>query len=688
MKRSITFLVLLFSFVLTSLYAARDPFFREGPPRTQEGWRGQTGRFEEPGEYGRKSYVFYRALRDVCRAHYCPIHFRDRPNVISVYRRKVLLCSDREIEKALPYLHYIPRPYAPNCAYCPDCERVVAMEYEYGDEEEDGTYCYPIDDCDCMGCGCGRDAEYEFDECWNRGAWYYGYFLKDYHQYYPFFLDHLQFCAENPKCRDLWPEYLTESSTINDMAYRTFSSLISEELLDGHYPPSWAELDDHEKTATLVCYPAFYSHYDQLCQDVCNYIDQTCLYPERSSEAITNVRAFLDSTHPLYLSMYSRCIENYPHPRLYWERSLIHYHRGETSDFLDDIRSLIDATGDSCSLLDSAAYAKQGEMYLLACSFEEAVTALTTAIAKDPHNKEAYFLRAQAYFELGDFEHSFADFLGSGYHSTPISGALYISFASGLITGSVRGVTESFCELAPSLLTTVHGLANGIWAFAVDPIEVSREVIDTAVNLFNFLYTHTTEEILSVVSPEIANLIRNWKSLSPFQRGDQIGFVIGKYGIDILALEGTVAGIKYYKALRNANAMATLEIAASRAPCSQRALELSAQFEKKRMAFLKGRLIEMDKQGKHIKGHRNFIEKGKSIWTHEDPQGLYDRFAGTGRLCRGEIFGEAGSKEIVDFGEIVGKIFTDDQWIETSWGQIHYSKNGAHIVPHIIVGGK
>lgn len=687
-----TTLLLFLQLLFTSFLCAEHSYAPDQPDRTPEGWFGYTGRYEYKDYYG-KPREHYRALREVCRAHYCPLHFRDRPNVVSIYKRKVHICPSGDLELALPYLDLIPRTYFADCGYCPDCEHIVAMEYEYdnNEDEEDALCCYPVDDCAFMGCRCGRDAEYEFDSCgFTRGAWYYGYFLEDYHQYFSFFLDHLEFCSENPECRLLWPEFPSESSTINDMAYRTFSTFISEKLLDDQYYFSWPHLDNHEQATTLVCYPVFYSHYDQLCQDICNYIDQTCLYPERSSEAITDVRAFLDSTHPLYLTLYGRCIENYPHPRLYWERGLVHYHRGEAEEFLRDVRSLMDATNGTSPLLDSPAYAKQGEMYLLACSYAEAVNALTTAIAKDKSNKDAYFLRAQAYFELGQFDAAIGDFLESGFHSTPVSGENYFQFASGLLVGSLQGGAESFCDLIPSLLSTIHGLANNLWAFALDPCQVSKEVVETATALFSYLYTHKTNEILAAMAPEIAELIRNWDSLTSYQKGEGAGFVIGKYGVDILAFEGVAAGAKYYKALKNASALATLETVAKGGASSKKVMAQATRCAERRAGLCQpGKIrIEDAKQGKHIPGYHNF-DPEKSIWTHPDPQGLLDRFAGTGRRVRGEAFGEAGYKEIVDFGEEVGKVcISEDKkiWATTTWGQIHYSKSGAHIVPHIVGG--
>ncbi|OIS47615.1 polymorphic toxin type 50 domain-containing protein, partial [Staphylococcus warneri] len=40
-------------------------------------------------------------------------------------------------------------------------------------------------------------------------------------------------------------------------------------------------------------------------------------------------------------------------------------------------------------------------------------------------------------------------------------------------------------------------------------------------------------------------------------------------------------------------------------------------------------------------------------------------------------------KEIIDFKQIIGKVYINNHYITTSLGKVHYSKTGAHIVPYI-----
>jgi hypothetical protein len=91
--------------------------------------------------------------------------------------------------------------------------------------------------------------------------------------------------------------------------------------------------------------------------------------------------------------------------------------------------------------------------------------------------------------------------------------------------------------------------------------------------------------------------------------------------------------------------------------------------------------IHWGKQGKHILGHNNY-EKGRSILTHPDPQDLLDRGAHTGTQIGSIPVGQAGSKELVDFGEEIGLTDDSGQMVPTNHGVIHYAADGtAHIVP-------
>jgi len=91
--------------------------------------------------------------------------------------------------------------------------------------------------------------------------------------------------------------------------------------------------------------------------------------------------------------------------------------------------------------------------------------------------------------------------------------------------------------------------------------------------------------------------------------------------------------------------------------------------------------IEWDKQGKHIRGHRNFIE-GRSELTYSDPKSLVDKFSGRGAPANDIPRGHPGYKERFDAGEIIGQyVDLKGNKMPTTKGMIIYSKNGVHIYP-------
>ena len=87
--------------------------------------------------------------------------------------------------------------------------------------------------------------------------------------------------------------------------------------------------------------------------------------------------------------------------------------------------------------------------------------------------------------------------------------------------------------------------------------------------------------------------------------------------------------------------------------------------------------IHTGRQGKHIVGHNNYRE-GKSIFegTMTDAEELIKKYSGTGQK-------KSENKELIDFGRTIGTYIDIETNIpqQTTKGIIHYSKDGAHIVP-------
>ena len=100
--------------------------------------------------------------------------------------------------------------------------------------------------------------------------------------------------------------------------------------------------------------------------------------------------------------------------------------------------------------------------------------------------------------------------------------------------------------------------------------------------------------------------------------------------------------------------------------------------------------IHSDRQGKHIRGHKNFTDNKSYLAAETVEEGLtlsrdiVKKYHGTGELQRSENGGWKHTEKVTT-DRIVGfaKRY-DGKWVETKSATIHYSKTGAHIVPTIL----
>ena len=92
---------------------------------------------------------------------------------------------------------------------------------------------------------------------------------------------------------------------------------------------------------------------------------------------------------------------------------------------------------------------------------------------------------------------------------------------------------------------------------------------------------------------------------------------------------------------------------------------------------------EEGRQNKHIPGTNNYeLGKHRSILEHNNPTSLLKKHAGSGIPERGTP-GMPGYKETIDFRGPIGIWKSQDGSLQlpTTRCTIHYSKDGAHIVP-------
>jgi tetratricopeptide (TPR) repeat protein len=424
----------------------------------------------------------------------------------------------------------------------------------------------------------------------------------------------------------------------------------------------------------------FYSNYHTIFIDLCSIADEHPFLS--SSKSLDSLYQTLSFIQPMFLDLYSECLKKHPHPKIFYERGMIYFHQGEYFEALKDMKEFSKDASDD--LLSADFYMQEATTYAQQNLYDESILSLTMALKKDPTNKEAYFERAAAYFELGDFDNSLKDYLASGIKTPSFTDNVHL--ALGLTSGIVQGSIEGARDLVPSLLSSLQGIGQGLWALASDPVHVSQEFITAIQNCIEYVKTSTPKESLSLLIPELEEFFEKESTLTAKEKGERIGCIIGKYGIEIFACVGAKKGVQLYQNLRRANNMLTLE-AMKISKENQRILRLeSIKRANIRSEILKkaNLRIEWDKQGKHIVGHQNFDSTlFKSIFEHPNPEKLVQKYAGKGIKWNNAIPGTAGYQEIINFEEFIGYAVKETgEKTATTWGKIHYAKNGVHIVPY------
>ncbi len=259
----------------------------------------------------------------------------------------------------------------------------------------------------------------------------------------------------------------------------------------------------------------------------------------------------------------------------------------------------------------SDIFLEQGTLLNDLLLYKEAIQVLTQAIQLNPSNRNAYIERAMAYFETNQLSLALKDyesakklsitppFKPGSHKAMMMMAAVYIpenktEFSKGLVSGTVDGAKVSAVEFIPSIFSCCRGILNGLWAFVCSPIEVSQEMVNTAYAIGEFISNHSTEECFQCVVPELKELSLSWDKLNDHSRGQKIGFIIGKYGVDIFAPAGALKGMNKVRALKRANTMCTLESCAASQAKQAKILEESI----KRAALREGMVVDSVKSAK------------------------------------------------------------------------------------------
>lgn len=290
-------------------------------------------------------------------------------------------------------------------------------------------------------------------------------------------------------------------------------------------------------------------------------------WEDKYHEKTDVIEKTIDQIDSIFRSIFLYCLEHHQPEGIAFNGALESFIAGDADTGLDRIRFLIDYAEKYRwnNDLISKLYLLQGQVQSEYCLYAEAIVGLTKAIQKNPSLKEAYFERAAAYLELGNFDKAIEDFLASDFKDSEykIEWRNIAQISAGIATGVSESAVREVVEFVPETLNLLNGIGNGIWAFSSDPVGASKRFVNAVIHCVEYLRSYSAVLIVQNMIPELKELIQNYDQLIDYEKGKQIGLLIGKYGTDVLLCKYSMATLKAYRELKQANQFMILEAAAS-----------------------------------------------------------------------------------------------------------------------------
>lgn len=476
------------------------------------------------------------------------------------------------------------------------------------------------------------------------------------------------YLASSPYC----PKHFDDIRKIRDQsgnsiyqAHRLGGKLFRQSVV---FTPESAALDS-------VRHLINYSQFSQVYHEYMNY---------SQPEGIPSLQAGHCNMSELFLNLYNKCIALHSNLGSRYERGKIHFDKGDFEECLEDIQHLAESGWEGN---EENYLLVKGMAYLEANAYQEAIITLTEFLNKDPKNKEAFFQRALAYFEIGNFELALKDYLASEKSKELKNIKLKVSeeFKNSLLKGICDGSGEAIVELIPSLCESTYGLGECLWIAVQEPINSTAYFCNvcyaSGIIVSEFVKSLDNEKIEELLL-EVKTLYLQFDSLNDSEKGLSIGYCLGKYGTDAFAGGALLKGIKTLNKIKTANRIANLEALATSQESEKIIKATALKHAAEREAYFGNVTLEVDKQNKHIPGKHNY-ESNKGPIIAPNPEEILKKFAGKGFPANSFEYTLPGFKEAVDCGEIVGiwKSLDGTLALPTSKVIIHYSKKGAHMTP-------
>ena len=211
---------------------------------------------------------------------------------------------------------------------------------------------------------------------------------------------------------------------------------------------------------------------------------------------------------------------------------------------------------------------------------------------------------------------------------------------------------------------------------------------DTGETVVEYIKTLDQEKI-DKMAIEVQDLYKRFSSLSDDEKGQIIGYCVGKYGVEIFAGAATLKCAAAIKNLKAANRVLNLEgLVVSEKSIKTAAITHAA----KREAHFSNVTVHWSRQNKHVPGKHNFDpSRGHIILENNKLESLIREHAGKGQKVNKIVPFSPGYKERIDFGEQIGsfalkEVGKETVFMPTNRGILHYSKDGVHLVPSAPTG--
>jgi tetratricopeptide (TPR) repeat protein len=507
------------------------------------------------------------------------------------------------------------------------------------------------------------------------------------------------------------------------------------------------ELNLHGLSISCVARSFWFSHYYRLCLHLLEYTleDFDAHFMTHSQVALicSKIKIILAQLANEFRPLYEECLKNHPSPEIENEYEFLKLLYPESTDYISasiasnlaieiaDLQKDFDSKssspqnrviGNPIHLNFNEPFIRKenyinshkffAEFYLYqglylndVLDFENAIKKLDIALKYDNRNKLAYLARAYANFELKNFNIALDDYANAkNFDITPpllldrslnffnqqcsvFTPKNRIEFSKGFILGGMQGFNESARNFIPSILHTITGIGQGLWVFAKNPRYVSQEFMEIAGIYLSLAKEYLDDADFEDMIPEIDNLLRRWAVLTDFEKGRQLGFAIGKYGIDMFLTGKTIQLARQFREVKYANATLTFDACQDAKLCETIHKEARSRSLFRSSLFKDGKIkLNKGKQKNHIPGPD--FKDGRSPITIslEKLEKLCEEKAGTGQTVFGKM-GQPGYKERINFGEYIGECRYEIEkgvWVQepTTVGILHYDAEGTfHVIP-------